>query len=77
VGPHHPSRTPVAIGFITLFFGVGQFISPAINGYLVDQTNSYFYPFLLSALICLSGGLGCVMLHLRGNTVKRSSKQSA
>lgn len=61
----HPLKVPVAIGFITLLFGVGQFISPVITGALVDMTGSYLNAFLLSSLVCFLGSLGCLGLHLR------------
>lgn len=61
----HPLKTPVAIGFITLFFGVGQFISPVVTGSLVDLTGTYHSAFILSAIICFAGSLGCISLHLR------------
>ena len=29
-----PRLAPAGLGFITLFFGVGQFLGPALGGYL-------------------------------------------
>jgi MFS family permease len=55
-------QAAVAMGYITLFFGVGQFVSPIVNGYLLDWTQSYLSAFLLSALICFLGGMGCLRL---------------
>jgi sugar phosphate permease len=57
-----PSKAPSAIGFITLFFGIGQFISPVITGHLVESTSSYFHAFNLSAGVVLLGSLGCIGL---------------
>jgi MFS family permease len=59
VGLH---QAAVAMGYITLFFGVGQFVAPIINGYLLDWTHSYLSAFLLSAFICFLGGIGCLRL---------------
>jgi sugar phosphate permease len=59
-----PSKSPSAIGFITLFFGIGQFISPVITGYLVESASSYFHAFNLSAGVVLLGSLGCIGLFL-------------
>lgn len=59
----HPVQTTVAMGFITLFFSVGQFVSPVVTGFLVDATGQYLSAFLLSALITAVGGVGCVRLH--------------
>ncbi|RXT08806.1 MFS transporter [Ammoniphilus sp. CFH 90114] len=61
----HPLKTPVAIGFITLFFGVGQFISPVITGTLVDLSGSYLTAFFLSSFVCFLGSVGCIVLHLK------------
>jgi MFS family permease len=54
----------VAMGFITVFFSIGQFISPFLTGYILDITGEYFLTFLLSALLNLLGGLGCISLHI-------------
>jgi MFS family permease len=59
----HPHNAPAAIGFLTLFFGIGQFTSPIVIGSLVDLSGSYFSAFLLSALVCFSSGLGCIKLY--------------
>jgi len=55
---------PVAMGFITLFFSVGQFLSPTITGFLIDLYGSYFVPFLVSALVAFLAGIGCIRLHV-------------
>lgn len=54
---------PVAMGFITLFFSMGQFISPAIVGQLLDVYKNYFIPFLVSSVVTLLSGIGCYQLH--------------
>ena len=54
---------PVAMGFVTIFFSVGQIISPIVTGFIIDTTHQYFGAFLLSALICLFGAVACMMLH--------------
>ncbi|TWI54727.1 MFS transporter [Halalkalibacter nanhaiisediminis] len=54
---------PVAMGFVTIFFSVGQIISPIVMGVLIESTNSYFGAFLLSAFISLFGAIGCMRLH--------------
>ncbi|WP_247747390.1 MFS transporter [Alkalihalobacillus sp. BA299] len=71
------SQVPVAMGFITIFFSIGQIISPVITGVVIEMTNDYFVAFLLSAFICLCGALGCMKLHLdyqtkQTNTIKDS-----
>lgn len=54
---------PVAMGFITLFFSIGQFISPMVTGFLIDMSGSYFPALLLSAIVSMLGGVGCGWLH--------------
>jgi len=44
-----PKLAPAGLGFITLFFGVGQALGPALGGYLADQTHSFVIPFLLAS----------------------------
>ncbi len=46
---------PAGLGFITLFFGVGQALGPAVGGYLADITRSFLIPFLLASGVSLAG----------------------
>jgi len=46
---------PAGLGFITLFFGVGQAIGPAVGGYLADITRSFLVPFLLASGVAFAG----------------------
>jgi MFS family permease len=46
---------PAGLGFITLFFGIGQALGPAVGGYLADATHSFVIPFLLAAGVSLTG----------------------
>jgi len=48
---------PVALGFITLFFGVGQASGPALAGWIKDTTGTFTYAFMVSAGISLAGAL--------------------
>ncbi|WP_088033995.1 MFS transporter [Evansella clarkii] len=57
-------KTSMAIGFITLFFGIGQWIAPMVTGVLVDYYN-FTTAFYLSAAVCLTGSAGCMFLHLK------------
>ena len=52
-----PRLAPAGLGFITLFFGIGQALGPSIGGYLADLTRSFTGPFLLAAGVSLIGGL--------------------
>ena len=46
---------PAALGFITLFFGIGQAIGPAVAGWLKDTTGTFSYAFALSAFLAITG----------------------
>lgn len=56
---------PAGLGFITLFFGVGQALGPTVGGWIKDSSNSFTYAFLLSAIVSLLGGLGALLLKKR------------
>ncbi len=48
---------PAGLGFITLFFGIGQAFGPWLAGYLADVTHSFSGPFLLACGVSLLGAL--------------------
>ncbi len=50
-----PRLAPAGLGFITLFFGIGQSIGPALGGYLADVSKSFTLPFLVAGGISLCG----------------------
>ena len=50
-----PRLAPAGLGFITLFFGIGQSIGPALGGYLADVSNSFTLPFLIAGGISFAG----------------------
>ncbi len=50
-----PRLAPAGLGFITLFFGIGQALGPAVGGYLADITRSFTGPFLLACGVSLVG----------------------
>ncbi len=52
-----PQMAPAGLGFITLFFGLGQALGPSLGGYLADLSQSFTGPFLLAAVVSLAGGL--------------------
>ncbi|MBW2148520.1 MAG: MFS transporter [Deltaproteobacteria bacterium] len=65
-----PKLAPAGLGFITLFFGVGQALGPSVGGYLADATSSFTKPFFLAGGVSLLGA--CLSLRLR-----KSSKEGA
>jgi len=50
-----PRLAPAGLGFVTLFFGIGQSIGPALGGYLADVSKSFTLPFLIAGGISLVG----------------------
>ncbi|MFQ6111384.1 MAG: MFS transporter [Nitrospinota bacterium] len=53
-----PRLSPAGLGFITIFFGLGQALGPWVGGALADSTGSFTLPFLLAAAVSLAGALG-------------------
>lgn len=50
-----PRLAPAGLGFITLFFGIGQALGPWIGGYLADVTFSFTNSFLLAFGVSIVG----------------------
>lgn len=53
---------PAALGLITLLFGIGQSIGPAVAGWIKDGTGTFSWAFILSAGVSLLGAAGSLML---------------
>lgn len=53
---------PAALGFITLFFGVGQALGPVVAGIIADTAGTFSPAFLLAAAVALSGAAGTLCL---------------
>lgn len=49
---------PAALGFITLFFGIGQAAGPSVAGAMADATGSFSSAFLLATGVALLGAVG-------------------
>ena len=52
-----PRLAPAGLGFITLFFGIGQAIGPWLGGKLADLSQTFTVPFLTAGGISLVGML--------------------
>lgn len=50
-----PRPAPAGLGFVTLFFGIGQALGPGVGGYLADLTRSFSGPFLLACVVSFAG----------------------
>ncbi len=57
-----PSLTGAALGFVTLFLGVGQAVGPLVGGALADAYATFVPAYLLAASVALAGGIGAVFL---------------
>ena len=53
---------PAGLGFITLFFGIGQAIGPVIGGWIKDTTGTFTWAFILAAAVSLLGAAGSFLL---------------
>lgn len=57
-----PRLAPAGLGFITLFFGIGQALGPWIGGYLADITKSFSGPFMLAFAVSIIGAIMAIRL---------------
>ncbi|HDZ57330.1 MAG TPA: MFS transporter [Pseudomonas xinjiangensis] len=56
-----PRYIPIAFSFATLFFAFGQFLGPAIAGWLIETTEGFTVAFSFTLLV-LSVGFGLTLL---------------
>jgi nitrate/nitrite transporter NarK len=63
-----PRLAPAGLGFITLFFGIGQALGPALGGYLADISHSFTVPFLVAGGISFAGMVSSLFLRKPVNT---------
>lgn len=56
---------PAALGFLTLFFGIGQMIGPFTAGRIADAYGSYTIAFIIAAIASLAGGLLSLILRIK------------
>jgi predicted MFS family arabinose efflux permease len=57
-----PRLAPAGLGFITIFFGIGQALGPAIGGRLADLTGSFVSSFILATSVSAVGIVGSLLL---------------
>ncbi len=57
---------PAALGFITLFFGIGQALGPTVAGAMADATGSFGAAMLLAAGVAALGALAAGLLRQAG-----------
>lgn len=56
---------PAGLGFVTLFFGIGQALGPSVAGMIADRTSTFAPAFLLAGLVALAGAAGAYLLRGR------------
>lgn len=62
-----PRLAPAALGFVTVFFGVGQAAGPYVAGAMADAAKSSFWPALwLASAVALVGAIAAAVLPLHG-----------
>jgi sugar phosphate permease len=57
-----PRLAPAGLGFVTLFFGIGQAVGPSAAGALADAAGSLAPAMLLAAAVALLGAVGSLLL---------------
>ncbi len=57
-----PRLAPAALGFITMFFGIGQAIGPSVAGAIADARGSFSLAFVLAAIVALVGAGAAALL---------------
>jgi len=57
-----PRLAPAGLGFITLFFGIGQAAGPGVAGIIADASHSLSPALLLASGVALVGAIGSSFL---------------
>lgn len=57
-----PRLAPAGLGFVTLFFGIGQAAGPSVAGAVADAAHSLLPGMLLAASVALLGAIGASLL---------------
>lgn len=67
-----PALVPAGVGFVTLFFGIGQAFSPTIAGLVADASGSLTGAYAMAAGVALLGAVGTMWLRpYRNSTANR------
>ncbi|NSW90422.1 MAG: MFS transporter [Firmicutes bacterium] len=69
---------PAALGFITLFFGIGQALGPVVGGAISEITGSFSHSFFLASAVALLGAIGTMFFpaEIRGDNNWRYTSSS-
>ena len=67
---------PAALGFITIFFGIGQALGPAVAGWLKDTTGTFGNAFILAACVSVLGAAASTIL-AKGRSSESGQRRDA
>lgn len=62
-----PRLCPAGLGFITMFFGIGQAVGPSVAGALADAAGGFAVAFMVAAAAALLGVVGSLTLRTAGS----------
>lgn len=57
-----PQMAPAALGFITLFFSIGQALGPVVAGAMADASGGFAWAYVLAGVVALAGSVGASLL---------------
>jgi len=57
-----PELAPAGVGFVTLFFGIGQVLGPTFGGYIRDVAGDFSLSFIAATVVSLLGLLLSLLL---------------
>ncbi len=57
-----PRMAPAALGFVTLFLGIGQAVGPSVAGRIADQAGSFAPAFVVAMAAALVGAVASLLL---------------
>lgn len=63
-----PRLAPAGVGFVTLFFGLGQALGPWLGGHIADLTGTFVYSFFLATAVSLLGMGSSLLLKKPGSS---------
>lgn len=72
-----PRLAPAALGFITLFFSIGQAAGPSVAGAMADASGTFASAYLLAGGVALGGAVGASLLRPAAAPLDRPVEQPA
>ena len=72
-----PRLAPAALGFITLFFSIGQAAGPSVAGAMADASGTFASAYLLAGVVALGGAVGASLLRPAAAPLNRPVEQPA